>query len=135
MGITISSEILAKLIAAADASPHAEICGLLLGDADRIERAEACNNVAIDPTRTFEIDPTALFAAHRHARAGASAVIGHYHSHPSGVAVPSLRDAAQAMGDGALWLILATGGARLWRSRGIGAFAEELLIPVQPTYG
>jgi proteasome lid subunit RPN8/RPN11 len=128
MGITISSEILAKLIAAADASPHAEICGLLLGGADRIERAEACDNVAADPMRTFEIDPIALFAAHRDARGVGAAVVGHYHSHPSGVAVPSPRDAAQAMGDGALWLILATGQARLWRSRDVGAFVEELLV-------
>jgi len=90
----------------------------------RIAEAEACANVAADPARRFEIDPGALFAAHRRARAGGQAVIGHYHSHPSGAAVPSARDAAQAMGDGALWLILTAREGRLWRSDRIGAFDE-----------
>jgi len=90
----------------------------------RITEAEACANVAADPARRFEIDPGALFAAHRRARAGGQAVIGHYHSHPSGAAVPSARDAAQAMGDGALWLILTAREGRLWRSDRIGAFDE-----------
>jgi proteasome lid subunit RPN8/RPN11 len=127
MSVSISSGLLAALIAAADASPDAEVCGLLLGRPDGIDSARACANVATDPARTFEIDPAALFAAHRSARGGGPAVVGHYHSHPSGVPVPSPRDAAQAMGDGALWLILGGGGARLWRSVEPGAFVEEAI--------
>ena len=88
----------------------------------RIEAAQACANVAANPARTFEIDPAALFAAHPAARRGGPQVIGHYHSHPSGQAVPSARDAAQAMGDGALWLILTADTARLWQSVEPGAF-------------
>lgn len=127
MGHEISSTLLSRLLAAAKNSPDAEICGLLLGaagvgDGGRIEAAEACANVAPDPARAFEIDPVALFAAHRRARGGGAAVIGHYHSHPSGEAVPSARDAAQAMGDGALWLILTGDEARLWRTVRVGAF-------------
>jgi proteasome lid subunit RPN8/RPN11 len=125
VSVSISSELLAALVASADASPEAEICGLLFGTPDRIDAAEACANVAANPARTFEIDPSALFAAHRRARGGGPAVIGHYHSHPSGKPVPSPRDAAQAMGDGALWLILGGAGARLWRSVARGAFVEE----------
>lgn len=127
MTVTISSEVLTQLIAAADASPDAEICGLLLGAAGRIEAAQACVNVAINPARTFEIDPRALFAAHRRARSGGLAVVGHYHSHPSGSPVPSPRDAAQAMGDGAVWVILGGGAARAWRSVEVGAFIEEMI--------
>ncbi|MES2422700.1 MAG: M67 family metallopeptidase [Pseudomonadota bacterium] len=127
MSVTISSEVLTQLIAAADASPDAEICGLLLGAAGRIEAAQACENVAINPARTFEIDPRALFAAHRRARSGGLAVVGHYHSHPSGLPAPSARDAAQAMGDGAIWVILGGGAARAWRSVEVGAFIEEMI--------
>ena len=123
----ISSDLLAQLVATADTSPDAEICGLLFGAAGRIEAAEACANVAADPARTFEIDPVALFAAHRRARGGGPAVIGHYHSHPSGVPIPSPRDAAQAMGDGAVWVILGGGLARAWRSVEAGAFVEETI--------
>jgi proteasome lid subunit RPN8/RPN11 len=115
------------MVAAADASPDAEICGLLLGAAGRIDAAEACANVAANPARTFEIDPVALFAAHRRARGGGAVVVGHYQSHPAGEPVPSPRDAVQAMGDGALWLILGGGKARLWRSVETGTFVEEVL--------
>ena len=122
MGYGISSTLLGRLLTDAENSSDAEVCGLLFGREGRIEAAEACANVAADPARTFEIDPAALFAAHRHARNGGPQVIGHYHSHPSGEALPSARDAAQAMGDGALWLILTAHEARLWRSVRLGAF-------------
>ncbi|RXD07199.1 M67 family peptidase [Sphingomonas sp. UV9] len=127
MSVTISSEVLTQLVAAANASPDAEICGLLFGTAGRIEAAEACANVAVNPARTFEIDPKALFVAHRRARGGGPSVVGHYHSHPSGLPNPSPRDAAQAMGDGAVWLILGGGAARAWRSVARGAFVEETI--------
>ncbi|KQS51080.1 MULTISPECIES: Mov34/MPN/PAD-1 family protein [unclassified Sphingomonas] len=127
MSVTISSELLQRLVAEAAASPDAEVCGLLFGAAERIEMAEVCTNVAANPARAFEINPVDLFAAHRRAWAGGLAVIGHYHSHPSGLPVPSPRDAAQAMGDGAVWVILGGGVARAWRSTDVGAFVEEAI--------
>ena len=127
MSVTISSELLQQLIAEAAVSPDAEVCGLLFGATGRIEAAEACANVAANTARAFEIDPAALFVAHRRARGGGLAVIGHYHSHPSGLRVPSPRDAAQAMGDGAVWVILGGGVARAWRSVEAGAFGEEAI--------
>ena len=127
MSVTISSELLQRLLAEADASPGAEVCGLLFGTAGRIDAAEACANVAIDPARAFEVDPKALFAAHRQARGVGPAVIGHYHSHPSGIPVPSSRDAAQSMGDDAVWVILGGGAARAWRSVEVGEFVEEVI--------
>ena len=111
--ISISSTLLARIIAHA-ASDAREVCGLLYGDVGRIEGVEACGNVATDPERRFEIDPSALIAAHRATRAGGARVIGHYHSHPAGEATPSARDAADAVADGALWLIVASGKARVW---------------------
>ena len=130
MSVTISSELLGRLLAEAAASPDVEICGLLFGAAGSIDAAEACANVAANPARTFEIDPKALFAAHGRARGGGLAVIGHYHSHPSGSPIPSPRDAAQAMGDGAVWVILGGGMASAWRSVEVGAFVEEAIDPI-----
>ena len=133
MGYKISSTLLGGLLADARNAPDREVCGLLfgvsVGGGGRIAEAEPCTNVAADPARSFEIDPAALFAAHRRARAGGPAIVGHYHSHPSGVAVPSARDAAQAMGDGALWLILTAREARLWLTERVGAFDDVGLIP------
>jgi len=124
MGLEISSTLLARLLTEARNSPAREVCGLLFGTATRIGRAESCANVAADPARAFEIDPAALFAAHRAARQGGPRMIGCYHSHPSGAAVPSARDAEAAMGDGALWLILTATEARLWRTGAVGMFEE-----------
>lgn len=120
MAVTISRMLLDQIqaIAAAD---RAEVCGLLLGVAGRIEAIAPAANVAPDPARHFELDPAALIAAHRAARAGRAQIIGHYHSHPSGVAVPSATDAACAAPDGSLWLIVAGGDARLWVAQGDGA--------------
>jgi proteasome lid subunit RPN8/RPN11 len=127
MRLQISSTLLARLLTDARNSPKHEICGLLFGTAARIESAERCANVAADAGGAFEIDPAALFAAHRAARAGGPRLIGHYHSHPSGAAAPSARDADAAMGDGALWLILTAREARLWRTIRAGAFDEVTL--------
>jgi len=120
--------MLQQLLRHAGASPDAEVCGLLFGTRDRIDAVEACENVAADPARTFEIAPKALIAAHRRSRAGGPAVVGHYHSHPSGLAIPSARDAAQAMGDGAVWVIIGGGSARAWRSDEAGCFVEVDIV-------
>lgn len=69
----------------------------------------------------FEIDPAALFAALREARRGGPKVLGHYHSHPSGIAAPSLADAVAAAPDGAVWLIAARGEITAWRAVSDGA--------------
>ena len=72
-------------------------------------------NVAFDPRRSFEIDPQALIAAHRAAREGGPAVLGYYHSHPAGAAVPSDTDRAMAAGDGRVWAIVGKGDVTFWR--------------------
>ncbi len=117
MKARISRSLLAQIVDRA-AGEAAEICGLLTGSAGsgayRIEGHIAAANVAPDPARHFELDPAVLIVAHRAARAGGAQVIGHYHSHPSGLAMPSATDAACAAPDGSLWLIIADGTARLW---------------------
>jgi proteasome lid subunit RPN8/RPN11 len=133
MGLEISSAVLTRLLAEAQANPRVEVCGLLFGTDGRIDATAACANVAADPARTFEIDPAALFAAHRRARGGGPAVIGHYHSHPNGRATPSATDAASAMGDGAVWLIVAGEEARAWRTVEAGAF-EPVALVITPSY-
>ena len=105
MQVTIVKGLFEQIVAMAAESPI-EICGLLFGDTYRIDAVEPCRNVAPDPSRTFEIDPGALIAAHRAGRTGGPRIVGSYHSHPvSGMAWPSPRDAAAAEPDGSLWLI------------------------------
>ena len=115
MKVRISSALLERIksLCAADRN---EICGLLLGENNWIRDIGPATNVAADPARHFELDPAVLVAAHRAARGGGPAVIGHYHSHPSGSPEPSAVDTANAAPDGSLWLIVGQGMARLWRA-------------------
>src|SRR3546814_19401368 len=77
--------------------------------------SDACSS-DLEPACHFELDPAVLLDAHRRARNGGPRVVGHYHSHPSGKAVPSSIDAECAAPDGSLWLIVADAQARLWRA-------------------
>ncbi|HEV2568302.1 MAG TPA: M67 family metallopeptidase [Sphingomonas sp.] len=125
--VGISSAVLGELLAHA-AAPEHEVCGLLFGTGERISATMRTRNVAQDPVRQFEIDPSALFKAMRQERAGGPALIGYYHSHPNGQAEPSGTDAAMAPRDGRLWLIVAQGEVRAWRATPVGLEEVRLLV-------
>lgn len=107
MQIEVTSHALAAMRAAAAAAHPREACGLLLGTGGRITAARTAANVHPSPETRFEIDPQALIAAHRAARAGGPAVLGYFHSHPAGAPEPSATDRACASGDGRIWAIIA----------------------------
>jgi len=113
MKMEISRSLLEQILALAAAEPEREICGLLFGDAHRITAFRPAANVSDAPHRSFEIDPSTLFDALRAERRGGPRVLGHYHSHPSGEAMPSACDAAMAE-PRRLWLIVSGREARLW---------------------
>ena len=115
MVLEISSAVLDAIVADANASPAREVCGLLFGSRARVTAGLACRNVAEDPADSFEVDPRALIAAHRAARARGPEIVGCYHSHPNGSTKPSLRDLVAAE-DGAIWLIVAAGEIGLWQA-------------------
>ena len=121
MRIEIATGLIDAVIALAAADAGREVCGLLFGTPGRIADFAPAANVADDPATTFEIDPAALFAAHRAARAGGPAIIGCYHSHPSGRAWPSPRDAAGAE-PGHYWLIVAGQDAAVHHAVSRGVF-------------
>lgn len=121
--------------AARGAMPE-EACGLLRGRGDRIEDATVTDNVALDRIHRFEIDPTDLFAALRDERAGGMAIVGYWHSHPNGLAMPSTSDADMAAPDGKLWLIVAENEVTAWRAVADGQihgrFVAVALSPADP---
>lgn len=99
------------------ASPY-EACGLLLGewecDTATITQIVITENVtAGDPTVRFEIDPAVHILIQKAAREGAPAIIGVWHSHPGGAAVPSEEDRRQSVEPGWVWLISADGKGRM----------------------
>ncbi|WP_264583760.1 M67 family metallopeptidase [Sphingobium sp. B7D2B] len=126
MAVHISRPLRDAIRAQAKAAASRECCGLLLGQrlagADggttdiAVTELRAAANVAEQPEHRFEVDPAVLIAAHREARQGGPAIVGHYHSHPHGEAVPSAVDAAMAGAAGEIWLLVGErGGLLAWQ--------------------
>ncbi|WP_421837012.1 Mov34/MPN/PAD-1 family protein [Novosphingobium sp.] len=128
MYLTLTPQAHAAILAAAAQAAPREACGLLLGFGNHIETAQAAANVHPEPARHFEIDPAALIAAHKAARAGGPELVGYFHSHPNGLARPSATDAASASGDGRIWAIAAAGAVSLWRDAPSGFEALSYAI-------
>jgi len=113
-----------------------ERCGLLLGEEEGDPAARSTvfevrpvRNVHPDPARSYEIDPRALFTAHRREREGGPRLLGAYHSHPGGEPEPSQRDLDLA-GPGFSYLIFTAGGGfKSWRL--VGERFEEERVEVR----
>jgi len=78
-----------------------ESCGLLIGRSREggalVVRAERARNLELsEPERRYELDPGDWVAAEGAARSEGLAVVGIWHSHPGGRAVPSAADLAGA---------------------------------------
>jgi len=87
-----------------------ECCGLIEGLREgvrfRVTALHAARNLAPEPDR-FDVDPRDHLAASKVACARGHQIIGCYHSHPHGAAIPSPRDAEGAEEENFLWLIAA----------------------------
>ena len=128
MASEVTSGVIATLLEEATKAHPAECCGLLLGEGGRISQAVPAANVHPSPESHFEIDPSALIAAHRGAREGGPQVLGYYHSHPNGRADPSATDRAAASGDGRIWAIIANQTVLVWRDGPDGFEALPLRV-------
>jgi proteasome lid subunit RPN8/RPN11 len=105
MLVRIARRTLDEIRVHSAATAPEEACGLLLGLSDAVLVAVPSANVSDDRMRRFEVDPAVLFKTHRAARATGYSVIGCYHSHPDGPALPSAIDAARAFDMGWIWII------------------------------
>ncbi|MYL97354.1 peptidase [Novosphingobium sp. FGD1] len=120
MDIEVTRAVLATLVEEAAKATPKECCGLLLGRGAVLDTARPVLNVAANPRLQFEIDPQGLLTAHREARAGGPAVLGYYHSHPTGSSVPSATDREHSTGDSRIWAIIADSEVAFWRDSGNG---------------
>ena len=120
-----------KLVDWAGAAVPEEGCGLLLGRGDRVVDVVQLGNQAAVPTTEYTLDPIAYMRTEHAAERRGLAVVGVWHSHPCGCAVPSETDREAAWPDW-VYIIIGYPGAgsceiRAWRLMG-AAFAEEELV-------
>ena len=128
MEIVLTREAFDRVLAEAAGALPEEACGILLGRAGCVEQAIPARNVHPSPRTHFEIDPQVLIDAHRAGRAGGAQVLGYYHSHPAGPALPSATDRAQAAHDRSVWAILGEGGVAFWRDGEDGFAALSYVV-------
>jgi desampylase len=103
-----------QFVAEAQAAfPH-ECCGLIEG----VREGDSTRALALRPTAnfsehpdSFEIDPAAHLRLMRELRGSGREIVGCYHSHPRGAAVPSGRDRERDGSEDFVWLIAALEGA------------------------
>jgi proteasome lid subunit RPN8/RPN11 len=125
----------AELVAhAREASPD-ECCGFLLGRPGSLEVhsvVRAANQAGLAPEARrarYRIAPEDVFAAHGAAVERGLAIVGFYHSHPSGDATPSAHDRELAW-PGSVYVIVAGERARAFVADRRGdAFRELTLVP------
>lgn len=116
MPIEVTRDVIAAIEAETLAAHPLECCGILLGKGNRVTAVMRARNVHPQPARFFEIEPQALIDAHRNARGGGAEVMGYYHSHPHGPAVPSATDCELSAGDRSIWAIASPREVRFWRA-------------------
>jgi desampylase len=135
-GVTISRAALVAMRDVSRSTLPEEACGLLRGQGGHVEEVTVARNVALDRVHRFEIDPIDLFAALRDERAGGAEIVGYWHSHPNGTAIPSATDAEVAPPDGKLWVIVADNEITAWRAvadgQVHGRFVAVALSPADP---
>ena len=108
--VRIATECHRAIVDHAERSFPQECCGLLVGREKEnvvwIGEIHESENLADDPTRWFEVDPTLRLQLQRGLRGSGRGIIGIYHSHPDGLALPSPRDLECAWEPDLIWLIM-----------------------------
>jgi desampylase len=107
--VAVTRAVLASLITHAREESPRECCGLLLGRGDEVAEVRRARNVASTPATRFVIDPKDHIDARRDGRARGLEILGFYHSHPHGAAVPSATDVAEAAYPGSAYAIIGLG--------------------------
>lgn len=132
-GIRMPATLVDALVAyALDGLPN-EVCGILAGTDDRVERVVPLTNAAASP-EFYETVPEEQLAAYTDIYEAGLVALGVYHSHPASPARPSATDRTCARDPDAVYAIVslqdpARPDVRAWRIR--DGSAEE--IPIDTT--
>ena len=96
---------------------HEEICGALIGDGCVVTQMLPLVNQSVHTRDSFYIPATEVMRIERAAESDGNMVMGFYHSHPHGDAVPSVTDVLEALPGYVYWIVSRSGELRAWRLR------------------
>jgi proteasome lid subunit RPN8/RPN11 len=117
--VSVTREVLERLLEEARRDPARECCGLLAGRDGVITTVMPATNALASPT-AYEIAPDELFTLFRQVRDAGLEHLGIYHSHPNGENAPSSRDVELAYYPDAAYFIVSP---RADAARPVRAFA------------
>ncbi|MCL4248811.1 MAG: M67 family metallopeptidase [Anaerolineae bacterium] len=133
--IWLRPALAAQILDHARADAPREACGLLIGRGRAVELVVPARNAADDATRFFRLDERDLVRGVFDAERRGLELIGFYHSHPDGVAMPSPTDIAQSYYPDAIHVIAGLRSAAplaAWRLRYGEAERITLHVADQP---
>ena len=127
--MTLTHEILARIIEQARAEAPNEACGYLAGQGGRAKLAIPMRNVDASPEH-YSFDPGEQFAAVKEARAEGLDLIAVYHSHPATPARMSAEDIRLANDASVVYLIYSLANEQL---KGFRVSREKVVseVPVE----
>ena len=109
MRIAVAAGLLDEIAGhARDCLPE-EACGFLIGRSGNADHFVPAPN-ALRSQTAFEVEPRFLFNLFRKLRSSGEDLLAIYHSHPTGDAVPSARDVAEAHYPDCVYLIVSLTG-------------------------
>ncbi len=114
-----------KLLMLAQKSPENEICGLISGKDDILDKCYPVKNIAQDQKTRFEMEPRQLLDSMRLIREDNATFKAVYHSHPVTAAYPSLRDIQQAAYEDIFYLIISLGTKGILELRAYDFYNES----------
>lgn len=105
--IQIQSAVLREMIEHARVDPRLECCGLLAGRENQITHTYPAENVAINPSTSYEVSAKEIVNLTRQIREDGLELLGIYHSHPNEKEEPSETDVTAAGYPDAAYFIIA----------------------------
>jgi proteasome lid subunit RPN8/RPN11 len=107
--IHIPRQLVNQILEQAQASPGAEVCGLIASRDGQPSHCYPIANTDPDPVHRFLLNPKQQIDAMRHMRAQGEELYAIYHSHPETPAFPSATDLEQAAYPDVLYFIISLG--------------------------
>ena len=104
--IQLPRQIVNKILAQAQAQEQQEICGLISLNSDNALSIFPISNIAPEPSRFFEMDPSETIQAMKKIRQDNASLFAIYHSHPTTTAFPSKTDIEKIGYPDAIYLIV-----------------------------
>ena len=107
--LEIPDKILEQIVAQAKAQAPVEVCGILAGKGDVVEKFYEMTNVD-NSNDHFMMDPAEQFGIVKNMRAAGVGMLAIYHSHPETPARPSAEDIRLALTSEVIYVIISLQG-------------------------